>query len=238
MKLTDLVQKTYLERVATLHDATKGWDKYLVMELLNEYFAEIKDILSPKYKAIEQAPNIDYYHEFYFHFFVYTHHELEILKHSVFYDIPYEEDTPYVRLYEIIEVLENTLIDTLSDKDLQKLFPDKENSLKTAKKDVFEYCRVGVLFAQGLIKKIGFDYIYKDKVFESSNALAYYLKENKIVKIKSVRQLIDATFSASTNSLYNPTKSKNILEYCKMAGITPVQEFYDEIKRFESLQGH
>ncbi|MFT5216442.1 MAG: hypothetical protein ACI83H_001565 [Glaciecola sp.] len=237
MKLTELVLKSKLEQISLLHDATKGWDKYLVMELLNCYFDEIHDILISKYSTYEQVKDDTtvYLREYYFHKYEFLCGELFIHKDLIFFDMPITEVLGYWNLYDIIEILENTLTDSLSDEDLQKLHPDKGNALKTSKKSVFDYCQVGVLFAQGFIKKKGFDYFYKEQSFKSSLVLAKYLKENDIVAVDSVRQLIDNTFSDNKQSLYNSTKSKNILEYCSTSGITPVQEFLNAVSEFESL---
>lgn len=245
MKLTDLTQKSKKEQTSILHDATRGWDKHLVMELVNEYNDEIHNILSSKYKTYEQDEDEGtiYANKYYFNYYEYVCHELYINKQYWFFDVPSHEIGDCWKLFDAIEILENTLIDTLPPEDLEKLSPNRKNPLKTSKNDHFDYCEIGVLFAQGFIKKVvnysqrGFDYFYKEKSFKSSTELEKYLQKHDIVTVKSIRQYIDGTLGPGDDlhNLYIGVRAKNVEDYCKLIPVTPTAEWNDEVKRFKLL---
>ena len=66
MKIEQIIKKKKIEQLSILFELTKGFDKYLIMQLLNDYFNEINDILSSKYKTydLEEEEGTIYFNKF------------------------------------------------------------------------------------------------------------------------------------------------------------------------------
>ena len=249
MKLLDIIEKGKSEKKTILYDLTRGWDKHLVMELLNDYFYEIRDELSKKYDTYEgeeeeEEEGTIYFNKFYFHHYEYQCGELNIHKVDIFFDVPSDKSWSCWDLYDAIEILENTLKDSLSEDEL-KLLPEWVNPLKTYPE---AYLKVGVLFAKGYIKKEKDNYLYKEKSFANETKLALHINKN-ILKLKpdadgkfksTTRNILRDTFSSvkrgekpNNKSVYSVTRSDKIIKYCEKDRVTPVQEYKDKAKEFK-----
>jgi hypothetical protein len=59
MKLQELNKLNEFDRLSQLHEITKGYDKYLVAELLNNFYNEAFHEIATKYKDITESITID-----------------------------------------------------------------------------------------------------------------------------------------------------------------------------------
>lgn len=111
MKFLEILQKEKIERLSILHELTKGFDKYLVMQLLNDYYDEIYNLLSSKYEIYEreEEDGFIYADKFYFNNYEYVCNKLYIHNSEIFFNIEYEELDKCWRFYDLIEILENIL---------------------------------------------------------------------------------------------------------------------------------
>ena len=85
------------------------------------------------------------------------------------------------------------------------------------KKEFPFYPKIGALFAQGLIKKVGFNYYYKNILFESTTQLAEYIKSDILKTPNSVKQYVnDTIMETGTKNIYgNLNMMRKTIIYCK-----------------------
>ena len=102
---------------------------------------------------------------------------------------------------------------------------------------IFDYLKIGSLIAQGELTMIkGGKYQYQDKKFNKQDITK---KLESDLKIKSVRQYLEGTFGADTDSTLstdlfrNETKIKKIVEHCLFYDIVITkhyQSLYDDLE--------
>ena len=105
------------------------------------------------------------------------------------------------------------------------------------------YCKIGSLFAQGLISRennkitLGYDYKFKNKSFTDVSKLSKHIKENVLKTDKSVRQYISDTLSGNGEKNFYTSKSMitKINEYCKENNIDTTEDFNKAYTKLNNL---
>ena len=142
MKIEQIIKKKKIEQLSILFELTKGFDKYLILQLLNDYLNEINDILSSKYKTydLEEEEGTIYLNKFYFNQYEYVCKKLYIHNIEIFFDINSESIETCWNYYDIIEILENILTDKHLNENEIKELPNSTNPIKTEKQEhIFAY---------------------------------------------------------------------------------------------------
>lgn len=120
------------------------------------------------------------------------------------------------------------------------IFEKAFSNLIDNKNEPHFYCKIGALFAQGLITKEKgyYNYIYKynNEAFEDVSKLSKYIQKDILKTSKSVRQYISDSLSPlnkGKHNIYNSkTMMRNIIEYCNNKNIKISLEF---IRHYEHL---
>lgn len=119
----------------------------------------------------------------------------------------------------------------------QEIIGDVDQS-KELEKDYPFYVFIAALFAQGYLKKVGFDYFYKEESFNTISALSKYIQEKVLNTSKSVRQYLNDTLNEN-EGVKNIYKSKSImsntLNYCKDKNLKVQEEFYLKYTELDNL---
>lgn len=121
-------------------------------------------------------------------------------------------------------------------KTLEKKVVFAINSIRDKVKKPLDYVRVGALFAEGRIKKKGFDFFFDGKKFKSANQLAKHLKDEVPNLPKSVRQVVGDTLNeVGKHNIYTLQRMKNTIKYCNQHNITIVNSFQSKYNDLENL---
>ena len=92
-------------------------------------------------------------------------------------------------------------------------------------KEFPDYCKIGSLFAQGIIDKDGKRYNCNGVVIKDYKDYKLYLSDY-VEDIAKVRQYIQATFNGSgAKYLYTKPKMKKIIDYCNANNLIITDEF-------------
>lgn len=105
-----------------------------------------------------------------------------------------------------------------------------------------DYCLIGALFAQGLIRKQNiietgnYKYFYEDLEFKDLKTFCDYLQTNILKKEIKIRQYVSDTLSESgiKNFYKSAIMMKNIIDYCNHNNITLTEEFKSKYEALET----
>ena len=122
MNVFDLSFESKLDQIRILHELTKGWDKFLVLELLNRYYRDIHTDLGMNQSPCEKESKTIDIKKFHFRQFVHESGELKVTNSHQYYSVPDDELYIPLSFYEPLEILENSLKDSLSEDDYAKLY--------------------------------------------------------------------------------------------------------------------
>jgi hypothetical protein len=249
MILKDISQKGTSEQTKILHELTSAWDKHLVISLLNDYYTQLYNFILSNYETQDEEieEGIVYLDGVLIREFEYLSNDFHIYN-TVIRIIADCESWDYIcTLEKPIEILINTLRDSLTDDELVKLCKEHTSPLKTPNNKYPDYCLVGVLVAQNLIIKKGSKYFYKEESFLSLTELSEYIAKNDILTLTAepIRKTLTETYlyedkkdmPLKEKSCYYWTRAKKIEKYCDEIGVTPSKEYFDAVKLFESLHG-